>query len=137
MRLRGVSGAGGPPGAYPRRQMLHKDRTWAVKDVHGPQELAELLTRYTWTGCTGFRHQGYLYLNDSFAGGGAQEYAVVKESTGQQVESITFSWCSLEKALELIRRISAGEFDDQAWDPGISLAAQIQDPGNHRCHLCA
>lgn len=117
--------------------MVHKERTWAVKDVYDPQELVKLLTQYSWTGCTGFRHAGYLYLNDSFAGGGPQEYAVVKEDTGKQVESITFSWCSPERALEFIRRISAGEFDDQAWPPGVDLTAQVQDPECHQCWLCA
>lgn len=115
--------------------MLHKTRVWQVREVT-PEELVDLLVNRTQTCCAGFRCAGYLYLNDSFSEDGAQEYGVIKEATGQQVESITFSWCSKEKASEYIRQISTGEYDDQSWDPGIDLKAQIEDPTTHRCPLC-
>lgn len=116
--------------------MMYKNRVWAVKTVASAEDLARLLTEHTWTLCTGFRLSGYLYLNDSTSEDGAQEYGVIKEATGKQVESITFSWCSRRKALDLIKRLSAGEFDDQAWDSGINLN-QIESPERHRCHNCA
>lgn len=117
--------------------MLHKDRIWAVADVDDSWELARKLTQFTWTLCTGFRHRGYLYLNDSFSENGAQEYAVIKESTEQQVETITFSWYAPEGAVQQIWLITTGTFDDQAWDPGIDLKTQIQPAEGHKCHLCA
>lgn len=115
--------------------MLHKKRVWQVRDVTA-QELADLLVNHTQTCCIGFRCAGYLYLNDSFSEDGAQEYGIIKEATGEQVESITFSWCSQEKAADYIRRITAGEFDNQARASGIDPKTQVQDPKEHRCPLC-
>jgi hypothetical protein len=118
--------------------MVHKNRTWCAADVESAEELARLLTQGTWTRCTGFRYRGYLFLNDSFSESGAQEYAVVEEATGKQVESVTFFWCSREQALDLIERISTDEFLKEAWDSGIDPARQVQAPEEHRCcHLCA
>lgn len=118
--------------------MLHKHRIWHVQDIADPNKLAELLTRHTWTCCTGFRYSGYLYLNDSCSEDSAQEYAIIKEETGQQVESITFSWCSLEEAGKYIRQISAGYYDQDAdaWKTSIDLKTQIDENPDHRCPLC-
>lgn len=117
--------------------MIHDKRVWCVIDVNDPKKLAELLTEYTNTLCTGFRYSGYLYLNDSLSENGAQEYGIVREHDGKQVESITFSWCTREESLEYILDISAGKYDNQAWDSGITIGKQIQTMEQHgRCPLC-
>jgi len=118
--------------------MLHKNRVWCVNDIDSVEKLAEILTEQTFTLCSGFRYGGYLFLNDSFSEDGAQEYGVIKEATGKQVESITFSWCNYEEALRLIRDIVRGDCDDQEWDGGIDLTVQVQSPEQHgTCPLCA
>jgi hypothetical protein len=117
--------------------MIHTKREWTVDDVETAEELALKLTQYVWTGCTGFRltDADLLFLNDSFSADGAQEYAVVVESTGRQVESVTFGWMSEARALALLRRYLAekpdepfGTIDSSRWQP----AAHPE-----RCHLCA
>jgi len=118
--------------------VLHTTRKWCVVDIDDADKLAELLTEYTHTLCSGFRYKGYLFLNDSTSENGAQEYAVVKEDTKQQVESITFSWCTLDEAKTYIQRIAAGEFDDQAWDLGYDISRYIETPDEHGvCPFCA
>lgn len=118
--------------------MLHR-RTWSLSTVETAEELAEKLSEMTWCGCAAFRVCGapYLYLNDSFSADGAQEYAVLKPDGPDyvQVESITFSWCSREKALEYIRRIVAGEFDNASY--ALRVTARIEPSEKHRpCHNC-
>ena len=53
-----------------------------------------------------------------------------------QIESLTFSWMTEAKALDIIRRVLAGDFDNTQYgtiDPG-----RLQTPEDHgRCHLCA
>jgi len=92
--------------------MIHSSRRFFVADVSTANELAKKLTDMTWTGCTGFRlrddKRALLFLNDSFSGDGAQEYAVFDEATAQQIESITFSWCTEQRALEHITNLLAG-----------------------------
>lgn len=73
--------------------MINVKRIWGVVDIDTAEELAEKLTKCTWTLCSGFHYSGYLFLNDSFSEDGAQEYGIVKELTKKQVESVTFS-CS-------------------------------------------
>ena len=94
--------------------MLHSRRVWMTVPIASAEELAEKLSQHTWTGCTGFELGGYLFLNDATCADGAQEYAVVKplhDGRFEQIESITFSWCSQERALDLIRNVLAGQFD--------------------------
>lgn len=123
--------------------MLHKDRVWSVKNIDSPEELVFLLTQYTWTGCSGFRIQGFLFLNDSFEEDSIQEYGVVRESDGMQVESITI-WRKQESPqlltpsddlLECIKDIIAGRYG-VAWSSGIDLSRQIQRVEEHKCYLC-
>jgi len=55
-----------------------------------------------------------------------------------QIESITFSWCSIEQALDHIRRTIAGEYDASSFAHALDLAGRLDQPGQHgRCHLCA
>lgn len=120
--------------------MMHKKRTWSVSQVASVDELADKLVNHTWTTCSGFYvagHSEYYFLNDSTSEDGAAEFAVVRTdggSTFKQVESITFSWCTVEKAREYILRALAGEFDADGWNCGVLL---IDASPQHRCHACA
>lgn len=48
---------------------------------------------------------------------GAQEYGVLRRQDDHyvQIESLTFSWMNEAKALEIIRRVLAGEFDEERY----------------------
>ncbi len=118
--------------------VFHRQRRWCVTPAASPEELAGKLTEQTWTLCTAFELAGYLFLNDSTSEDGAQEYAVVRVTDAGvhiQVESITFSWCTRERALELIRQVLAGAFD--AAGPFGPVTVVLEQPGQHRCGLCA
>ena len=117
--------------------MMHKRRTWQVKDVGGPFDLAYMLTEQSWCCCQGFRQNGYLYLNDATSENGAQEYAVVRESDMRQVESITFSWIDEEAARRNIWAVTTGGVHQHNWESGIT-AEQLQSAEQHgRCPHCA
>jgi len=118
--------------------MLHRKRIWSVFPAASAEWLAEQLTQYTYCGCNGFRLGEYLFVNDATCADGAQEYAVLKPAGEHyvQIESLTFSWMTQEKALDIIRRVLAGEFDDERYatiDP-----RRFQTPEEHgRCYHCA
>ena len=119
--------------------MLHKRRIWSVSPVESAEELARKLTQCTWCGCNAFLLGKYLFANDSTSADGAQEYAVLHPDAGSaelmQIESISFSWCSEPRALELIERIVAGEFDAVVYDR--VSRDRFQTPREHgTCHLC-
>lgn len=107
--------------------MVHTKRCFNVAKASSVDELAEQITQSTWALCTGFELDGYLFLNDSFTEDSAQEYAVVKDC--HQVESITFGWCSRERAAEHIRAVLAGRHVDMG-----SFFPRL----NHTkvCHFC-
>jgi hypothetical protein len=107
--------------------MVHKNRRFNVKGVGSVEELADQITRCTWTLCTGFEFKGYLFLNDSFTEDSAQEYAVVWD--GRQVESITFGWCTRDQAEKHVHDILAGKIVDTG-----AVAPRV-DHGQV-CHLC-
>jgi hypothetical protein len=117
--------------------MMHQKRSYSIAPVTTPEELAEKLTQHIWSGCVGFSLSGYLFLNDSTSPDGAQEFAVLKDNRHElpvQVESITFGWCSEEKALDYIKRTIAGEYDSQAWP---ILPPAMVDAGFHKpCQHC-
>ncbi len=119
--------------------MMHKTRRWMITGAKTPEQLARDLTEQTWTLCTGFAFQGYLFLNDSTSEDGAQEYAVVlspPDGTYVQIESITFGWCSFEKALATIEHITAGAADRSEFRHTVAL--RLDTPETHgRCLLCA
>lgn len=119
--------------------MLHSKRIWTLTEVETPQELACELTQFAWTGCRAMVLQGYVFANDSTSPNGAQEYAILKpHSSGNalvQIESITFSWCSEDHALELITRICAGMFD--GFEHVRIRRERFQTRAEHRfCNLC-
>ena len=119
--------------------MMHKRRRWMITRAKTPEQLARDLTEQTWTLCTGFAFQGYLFLNDSTSEDGAQEYAIVlslSDWTYVQIESITFGWCSFEKGLANVKHIIAGAEDQTEFQHAV--APQLETPEAHgRCPLCA
>lgn len=124
--------------------MLHTRRRWQVGEVESPEDLARKVTETTWTLCTGFwvkGSDGYLFLNDSTSEDAVVEFAVIKgglkDPERNQIESITFGWCSFEEALEIIQEILKGDFDDGgSWFTVRDEAVQsLEDHGT--CHLCA
>lgn len=121
--------------------MLHSKRIWSVTAVETPMDLAQKLTQFTWTGCQAMELQGYLFANDSTSPDGAQEYAILKpHEDGRelvQIESITFSWCKEDRALELIEQICAGKFDGFAFEHSRVSRSRFQTPSEHGyCSLC-
>ena len=123
--------------------MMHRRRRWCVSPVATAEELAEKLTRHTWTLCTGFyvhSHPRYLFLNDATHEDGAAEFGIVAGSMDGphvQIESITFSWCTFEVALDHIRKALAGEYDASGFARPLDLNGQLDESDRHRCHLCA
>jgi hypothetical protein len=119
--------------------MMHKKRRWCVSPVSDAAELARKLTGTTWTLCTGFELNGYLFLNDATSEDGAQEYAVVKQvgpNEFVQLESITFSWCTDEEALAFVQQAISGGMDASEFTTKVE--PRIESPADHRrYHLCA
>ncbi len=113
--------------------MLHSSRRYGLSEVDTAEALAKLLTEHDWTGCTGFYVKGrrdVLFLNDSTSADGAQEYAVFRD--GVQVESITFGWCTADKALEYINGLLDGTLGE-AW--GEQKLPVIEEP-HKTCYCC-
>jgi hypothetical protein len=122
--------------------MLHR-RRWCVSPVATAEELAAMLSQRTWTLCSGFyvqTNRHYLFLNDATHEDGAAEFGIIAggmEGPHLQIESITFSWCTPEAAVENVRKTLAGEYDVSSFARAIDLAGQLDRPEQHRCHLCA
>jgi hypothetical protein len=110
--------------------VIHRNRTFTIAHVSSAPELAEKITEHTWTLCTGFRLGDLFFLNDSFSEDGAQEYAVIRAD--RQIETITFSWTSQDRALELIEWLVNGGTTDMG-----PFTPLIDDSPEHRCPLCA
>ena len=120
--------------------MLHHDRRWAVTPVATAEDLAHKLTEHTWTCCTAFQIDDYLWLNDATSPDGAQEYAAIKRvgPNGQplQIESITFSWCDTNEALQHIERSLRGDDDGNDFAREVTPQLETQDEHGRCCH-CA
>lgn len=112
--------------------MIHHHRTFAVGVVDNLDELVDKLTDRTWTLCTGFASQGLLLANDSFSEDGAQEYAVYKE--GRQIESLTVSWMTRERLLEVITGLLTGAYEALEFTPVQPL--RTEPASGHSCALC-
>src|SRR5260370_25128781 len=97
--------------------MMHAKRRWCLSPVADAGTLARMLTERTWTLCAGLYvagHEHCLFLNDATSEDGAGEYGIVRrlpDGSYRQVESITMSWCSAEKALAFIEQALRGEMD--------------------------
>jgi len=118
--------------------MFHHKRQWSIVPIDDAEALAEKLTQFTWCGCNGFRLGDYLFVNDATSADGAQEYGVLKPLGEEfvQIESLTFSWMTLNQARDIILRVLAGEFDRERYD--MLKAERLESPEQHgRCHHCA
>lgn len=119
--------------------MWHEGRRWQIKDVETADELADKLTEMTWTLCSGFRFGGHLFLNDSLNEDGAQEYGIVREATGEQIETVTFSWLGSDDesaaaaARRIIRDLTGHAYPAIAM---IDVAARVEPALGHRCRWC-
>ena len=86
--------------------MFFENRPYKIYEETDAAVLAEKLAAgRTWCLCNGFKYKDVWFLNDSTSEDGAQEYAALiqgVDGTFFQVESITFSWCSVEQATEHI-----------------------------------
>ena len=120
--------------------MFHDRRTWTVADIDSPRELAEKLTQQTFVLCQGFRWQGLLLLNDSLSEDGAQEYGVVHEPTGLQLDSLTVSWMTPERFLACLEETAKRTVAETAFGR-VDLAARTDSHGygtdDGPCALCA
>ena len=112
--------------------MIHDKRIFRIGKVDSAEELAEKLTQYSWCLCNGFEYKGLFFLNDAFSEDGAAEFAVFRGK--QQIESITFSWCSEEKALDYINKLVSGELGDSYGEYDLNLD---HPAGSFSCHHCA
>lgn len=119
--------------------MHHATRRWLVEPVPNVETLAERLCEHTWPLCQGFELSGYLFLNDAKRGEENQEYVIVKRDGARffQVESIDFSWCSLERAFQVIDDALLGEYDASDERQELPLAGRLDPRGKHKpCDLC-
>ncbi len=123
--------------------MLHDDRIWSVREIESAEELARLLTEATWCCCQAFSVQGYpqyVWVNDSTAPDRLQEYGILKWNCSDgkimQIESITFSWCNFDQALQFIQRTLAGKDDNNSF--ACEVVSTLQTPLEHgKCQHCA
>jgi hypothetical protein len=113
--------------------MMHFTRRFRIADA-SREELPTKLVNHSWTLCTGFRCGPLLFLNDATCEDGAQEYAVIREATGEQIDSITFSWCTKEEATDhinnlLVREVSGGNT--------VYGRAELRPHRSGSCNFCA
>lgn len=115
--------------------MLHEDRRFGIFNL--PDDLSEALAEFsrcgTWTLCTGFRWRTLLLLNDSLSEDGAQEYAIVREATGEQLESLTVSWMTTECLGEFL--VDCLRDDHETW--GIAHYRTDHLNADGYCQWCA
>lgn len=101
--------------------MIHKARRYNVADETSLDDLVAKLTRNSWCLCNGFRIGGLLILNDAFSEDGAQEFAVIRESDGAQLESLTVSWMEPPALHAALAALLAG----QAPPAGVSPEGEV------------
>jgi len=111
--------------------VLHRRRVYDVADVDDAAVLAGKMAGHSWCLCCGFRFAGHLLLNDAFSEDGAAEYAVVRESDGAVVESITASWMSEAEVEAFLVALAAGDFT------GVLGTVQPRLQHGDTCRHCA
>jgi hypothetical protein len=122
--------------------MFHDNRTWQIAEVASAEQLARMITESTWALCNGFYvagHPDYLFLNDATHEYAAGECGVIKGGLGAdahlQIESMTPSWCTYEKALAYIREVLAGDRDGRGFARTVKLS--LETPAQHgTCPYC-
>jgi hypothetical protein len=118
--------------------MPFHQRQWNVVEV-GPSQLAHRLVAHSWCMCVGFLCEGVLWLNDSTSPDGAQEWAVVRASDHQQLESITVGWATPEDDKKQVAEIQARFANGRgkpAWGRDYKLEPGALEHGEV-CHHCA
>ena len=120
--------------------MLHTRRRWCVADYDNAEEIACGLSGNTQVLCTGIRYRGLLILNDATSEAGGQEYAVIEESTGYQVESLTCSWMKPDKLRAILEAIAEGRDRTvmvSTWTDQQDPRERIENLEEHgTCSLC-
>jgi hypothetical protein len=122
--------------------MFHSNRVWCVSEVESVAELARMLTKSTWTLCSGFiiaSHPDYLWLNDALSEDSAVEIAVLKgrrQTTDYlQIESLTVSWMECERVVEVFENVLKGAYGDNRFVHRVDPL--LQTPEQHgRCPVC-
>jgi hypothetical protein len=123
--------------------MFHTNRVWCVSAVESVNELVRLLTESTWTLCSAWvirGHPDYLWLNDALSENGALEIAVIKggltAAEHWQIESLTVSWMTRDRAIAIFTAVVHGEYDDSDFIHRVTPSLQTPDQHGHCCH-CA
>ena len=118
--------------------MMHTRRLWGFVWAESIEDLCDILTSKVMTCCAAFKleHGGrrFLFLNDAKSEDGAQEYAILRldRNAWLQIESVTFSWCTKEKAVRIVTEILEGaDVTEGRYLPNFERADR------HRCALCA
>lgn len=112
--------------------MMHGKRVFSVAEVPDAATLADKLANHSWCMCTGFKLGDVYYLNDSTGEDGICEFAVFRG--GRQIESITFGWCDVAKALHYIE--DCVSCPDPLKGAGM-LLPRVQTPAEHgTCRYC-
>ena len=123
--------------------MLHTRRRWCVSDFDNVEEIATGLTGNTQVLCTGIRYRGLLILNDATSEDGGQEYAVIDEKSGYQIESVTCSWMDPDKLASSLEALADGRercVMTREWTDQKDPRTRIETYEQHRqryCQLCA
>ncbi len=120
--------------------MLHKNRTWFISRVDSPESLASMLVDQVWTGCQGWQLEKYLLLNDATCPDGAQEYGIflpIESDSDRltQIESITFSWCTVANSESHLTSMLEGAFNRNVLDSLPRPLVQTEDQ-HGKCPLC-
>ena len=119
---------------------MHSRRIWSLAEVTA-EEAAEKLTTHDWTMCSGWRIRDtkLALLNDSTSPDALQEYSIVRIETetpeairGQQLDSLTVSWCNEEEILKYIGKY-AKETSEVFYGP---VTANLHLP-TQSCGACA
>jgi hypothetical protein len=118
--------------------MMNSHRRFNIGQVRSLPELAEKLTKHTWTLCTGFEYthqeagkrRTFYFFNDAFSEDGAGEFAVYTD--GVQIESWTASWMS---EAEVINECFPAllKIEPRKATPNMPR----MDHGDQSCQLCA
>jgi len=124
--------------------MYHTKRRWCVFDRDDLAEFVqEIAGGRTWVLCNGIRWRGLLILNDATSEDALQEYAVINEKSGIQVESLTVSWMKPEELAKTLTEIADGKWGlvmVENWTDQKDPRERIETPEEHgarRCSLCA
>lgn len=120
--------------------MFHDRRIWTLADLDSPRELAEKLTEQTFVLCQGFRWEGLLFLNDSLSEDSAQEYGLIDEATGVQLDSLTVSWMTPARLLACLEEVAKRPAAETAFgrvDVATRIDAHGHGNGDGPCPLCA